>query len=198
LATIYSECVVGDNIGPVDRRRRILMSEKKWDPNNISRGTKCFGTFHGSECDGAFPKGFIKWLVKMNWWGEKRCYLCAGLVDDPEAFKVDIRPEMKPDLIADATNTKLPENEYDCVIIDPPYSRDLAKKLYGTEKHYYSINKFASEGARITKPNGLIVTLTYEIPRRVKGCNLIACWGVYTIPSRGPMRCLTVWQKEVT
>lgn len=169
---------------------------KKWDPNSISRGTKCFGSFHGSKCDGAFPKGFLKWLNLQRWLLDNRCHLCAGLVEDPEAFKVDVRPEMKPDLVADATETGLPDNKFDCVIIDPPYSRELADKLYGTSKNYHSIDDFTKEGARICKPGGHVITLSYEIPRKIKGGNFIAVWGVYVIPTKQYMRCLIVWKKD--
>jgi hypothetical protein len=107
---------------------------------------------------GAFPKGFMEWITEMGWLLDNRCYLCAGLVEDPEAFKVDVRSEVNPDLVADATNTELPDNHFDCVIVDPPYSKDLAKKLYKTEKYYYDINKFAKEAARICKPGGHVIT----------------------------------------
>lgn len=168
----------------------------KWDPEKISRGTKCFGSFHGSKCFGAFPKGFIKWVTKMGWLLDNRCYLCSGLIDDPKSFRVDIRPETNPNLVADATNTGLPDNKFNCVIVDPPYSKELAEKLYNTEKYYYSIDKFAKEAARICKPGGNVVMLSYEVPRRIKGGNFIAVWGVYVIPTKQHMRCLAVWQKN--
>lgn len=168
----------------------------KWDPEKISRGTKCLGSFHGSECMGAFPKGFMKWIKGMGWLLDNRCHLCAGLVKDPGAFKVDIRPGTKPDLIADATNTGLPDNKFDCVIVDPPYSKELAERLYKTKPYYHSIDKFAKEAARICKPGGHVITLSYEIPRRIKGGDFIAVWGVYIIPSKQYMRCLIVWRKN--
>lgn len=168
----------------------------KFDKDKVSRGTKCFSRFHGSDCDGAFPKNFLKFVQKQGWWGESRCHLCAGLVDDAAGFKVDIRPETYPDLVADATDTGLDENRFDAVIIDPPYSKELAQSLYKTGDKFYSINKFAKEACRICKPEGLIITLSYEVPARIKGSDLIACWGIYTIPMPSYMRCLSVWKKH--
>ncbi len=167
-----------------------------WKPEQISRGTKCLSSFHGSECPGAFPRGFMKWIREMGWLKSNRCYLCAGMIKDPGAFKVDIRPEVEPDLVADATNTGLEPNRFDCVIIDPPYSRELAQKLYKTGEHYHSINEFAKEGARICKPDGHVITLSYEVPRRIKGGDFIAVWGVYIVPTTSYMRCLAVWKKD--
>ena len=171
-----------------------------FDASKVYRTTRCFVSWSrnsdGTHYSGAFPSGFIKWVHKMGWWGEKRAYLCAGKVEDADAVRVDIVPETNPTHLEDATKTSLPDNEFDCVIIDPPYSRELAKDLYNTEKYYYSINKFTKEAARIVKPGGLILTLTYEIPKRIPGCVFIAVCGVYTVPMTGYMRCFTVAQKQ--
>lgn len=164
---------------------------------NISRGTKCFGAWSPNlrNCAGAFPNGFMAW-VKKQWWGEKRCYLCAGGIDDAEAIKVDIRPETQPTLCEDARHTSIPNESCDWIIIDPPYSLKLAKDLYGTEKNYAGINAFTKEAERICKKGGLICTLTYEIPKRIKNCDFIAVWGIYQIPSVSYMRCFTVSRKQ--
>lgn len=177
------------------------MSEK-WDNTKISRGTKCFGAWNderldgSNTCQGSFPRGFIKWLKENGWHYGKVCHLCSGSVNDKGSFKVDIRPEMKPDLVADACNTGLPDNSFDVVILDPPYSLDLAKKLYGTEKYFKGIDAFTKEASRITKKGGLIITLTYQVPKKVKDANFIAVWGIYTIPSCSYMRCFTVSEKD--
>lgn len=161
----------------------------------ISRGTKCFSGFHGSECEGAFPKNFLKWVLE-NWPGQKRCHLCSGMVQDNETFKVDIRPEVKPDLVADATKTGLPSAFFDWVMIDPPYTRELAQKLYKTGEQFHCISDFTKEAARLTKPGGYVLTLSYEVPLTVPGCELVACWGIYTCPLTSFMRCFSVWKKE--
>ena len=63
---------------------------------NVYRTTKCFGVNGQGQIKGAFPKGFLKWIKENGWIGQKRCYLCAGMVDDKEAMRVDIREEVKP------------------------------------------------------------------------------------------------------
>ena len=172
----------------------------KWNKDTPFRTTKCFGAWtpkkNGAHYNGAFPAGFLKWIKKMGWWGVKRCHLCAGMIEDPGSVRVDIKPETEPTIIADARDTKLEDNTFDFVTIDPPYSRDLADKLYGTAKHFTGIDGFAKEAVRICKPGGLILTLSYQIPRRLKDCDFIAVCGIYTIPSVSYMRCLTVSKKK--
>lgn len=172
-----------------------------WDPNSIYRTTKCFGAWsknkNGTHYDGAFPAGFLKWVRKMGWWGNDRCYLCAGMVEDEEATRVDIQPGTNPTHCEDARATSLKEEKFDLVIIDPPYSRDLADALYGTGKYYHRINVFGEEAARIVRPGGLIITLSYEVPTTIKGCEFIAVCGIYTTPPIGSMRCFTVSRKRL-
>lgn len=159
------------------------------------RTTKCFGVNGQGKCKGSFPKGFLKWVKEKGWWGEKRAYLCAGMVDDKETIRVDVRTETSPTHLEDARKTSIKSISCDWVMIDPPYTKDLAKEYYGTEKYYGGINAFTKEAERICKKGGLILTLSYEIPKRIKNCDFIAVVGVYTVPFTGYMRCFTVSRK---
>ncbi|MCX5699604.1 MAG: hypothetical protein NTX01_07895 [Candidatus Omnitrophica bacterium] len=163
--------------------------------NNIFRTTKCFGVNGQGKCKGAFPKGFLSWIQNQGWWAEKRIYLCGGMVDDRGGQTVDIRPEVNPTYIEDARKTSLSNESFDWVMIDPPYTKDLAKELYGTEKFYGGINAFTKEAERVCKKGGYILTLSYEIPKRIKNCDFIAVCGIYTVPFTGYMRCFTVSRK---
>jgi len=180
----------------------IWMKKDKWDKDKVSRGTKCFGawarTSDGKHYEGAFPAGFLKWVKKMGWHYGKVCHLCSGTVEDEGSFRVDIRPEVKPDLVCDATKTDLDDESFDVVIIDPPYSKELSKNLYGTEKYFKGIDAFTKEASRIVKKGGLIITLSYQIPKRIKGSHFISVWGIYTIPSYSYMRSFTVSKKTPT
>lgn len=164
---------------------------------DVYRTTKCFGVNGNSKIKGAFPKGFIKWIESMGWVGEKRCYLCAGAVKDAASCRVDVKKDTNPTVLADATNTQIPPKSFDWIIIDPPYTKQLAKEFYDTEKHYHGINAFTKEAERLCKPNGLILTLSYEIPKRIKNCDFVAVVGVYTVPYTGYMRCFTVSRKHI-
>jgi hypothetical protein len=173
------------------------LKEGWYDSHGVNRCTVCLGAYKGTECKGSYPAGYLKLLQKQGWWGEKRIHLCSGAVKDDGSFKVDIRPEMKPDLVADARATGLPAESYDCVLIDPPYSAELAKTLYGTESHYSRVDDFIKEGVRLAKPGGLVISLSYNIPKLQKECELIAVWGVYEVPSVSSMRCMVVFRKKV-
>ena len=168
---------------------------------NCFRTTKCFGAWSwygkdGKHYNGAFPNGFINWVKKAGYWGDKRVYLCSGTIEDKDAVTVDIRPDVKPTLCEDARNTSLKDNSFNWVMIDPPYSKELAKKMYNTEAVFSGIDSFAKEGARICEPSGLILTLSYQVPKRLPNCDFIAVCGVYTIPCVSYMRCFTVSKKR--
>ena len=123
------------------------------------------------------------------------CCLCAVLVDDPDSARVDVRPETNPTHCEDASRTSIESESFDWIIIDPPYTKDLAREYYGTADTYHGINAFTKEAERICKPEGLILTLSYEIPKRIPNCNFTAVVGVYTVPFTGYMRCFTVSRK---
>jgi len=176
--------------------QKTTLDEKSDWRDRVFRTTKCFGVNGLSLCKGSFPKGFLEWIKQQGWWGQARCYLCSGLVEDKEAFTVDVRADVNPKLIADASNTGLPSESFDWIMIDPPYTKLLAKEYYGTEKDYHGINAFTKEAERLCKPGGLILTLTYEIPKRIPNCEFIAVIGVYTVPFTGYMRCFTVSKKK--
>jgi len=167
----------------------------KWNKEDVYRTTKCFSP-RNNGYPGGFPQGFIRYLKTMGWWGEKRCYLCSGKVEDPDSIRVDLEPSVNPTHLEDASNTSLEGESFDCVIIDPPYSKDLAEKLYKKGKYFKGINAFTKEGNRILKHGGLIISLSYEIPNRPKNCDLIACVGVYQVMGVSWMRCLAVWKKR--
>jgi len=172
-----------------------MKDKLQWKKEDVFRTTKCFSPMTNGYA-GGFPVGFLKYLKENDWWGKKRVYLCSGKVDDKEAIRVDIKEECNPTHLEDARNTSLKDNISDCIIIDPPYSKELAKSMYGTEKYWSWINSFTKEALRLCKEGGLIITFSYEVPKRIKDCDLVACIGVYQAMSVAYMRCLTVWRKR--
>ena len=194
----------------------------QWDHTKVSRGTKCFSAMSATGYPGSYTVGCLEWVKANGWWGEKRIHLCAGGVGviDPDSDRVDVQEEIDPDIvgswgkrggkghgrrrtkttaniIADARKTGLPDESYDWVGIDPPYSEALAESLYGTKEHYAGIDAFAREGWRLLRPGGYLMTFTYAVGGRPSSdADLIACWGIYQIPNVRNLTCMNVWKKR--
>ena len=194
----------------------------QWDHTKVSRGPKCFSAMSATGYPGSYPVGFLEWVKENGWWGEKRIHLCAGGVGviDPDSDRVDVQEEIDPDIvgswgksggkghgrrrtkttaniIADARKTGLPDESYDWVGIDPPYSEALAESLYGTKEHYAGIDAFAREGWRLLRPGGYLMTFTYAVGGRPSSdADLIACWGIYQIPNVRNLTCMNGWKKR--
>ncbi len=85
--------------------------------------------------------------------------VCSGeVVANSKLVTVDINPERNPTHVLDGQY--LPEewkNRFDRWNCDPPYSEHAAKEMYGTNMP--SLTKLLSEGARVTKPGGLLFLL---------------------------------------
>jgi hypothetical protein len=173
-----------------------------WDHTQVIRGTKCFSPMNNGY-PGGYPVGYLEWCRENGWWGDKRLHVPCGMVDDLESTRVDVKEEgTNAQYVFDARDPELwkvfEDRKFNCIMIDPPYSPELAKKLYDTEDYYSGINSFISPALEYLEPGGLIVTLSYEVPKRPKDCNLIACYGIYQAISVSHMRCFNVWQSPGT
>lgn len=138
---------------------------------------------------GAYPGGFL-WRAKVLLPGEM-CHLCSGTVRGD--FTVDIDPKTEPDLIADARHTGLPNESFDAVLIDPPYSPEHAKNYnyqgYPKPKH------LLQEAWRLVRPGGRIGMLHFLFPQPpTKEARLLALVGVVT-GCNGKIRVFTVYEK---
>lgn len=108
---------------------------------------------------------------------------------------VDIKPENKPMMVADAHSLPFRDNSFDAIVADPPYSDDYAKDLYKTPK--LKPTAIIKELVRVLKPDGVLVWYhLYPIPRP-EGCKYL---GVITIVTRiyHKPRVVTVFRKDGT
>ena len=96
----------------------------------------------------------------------------------PEALYMDIRPEVKPDIVADFRENSIPAytiaNPYDLVVFDPPHLNFGAKsnmsKCYGhhtTAEILELVEKGAEHAWRVTRPDALMAFKWFETPCRV-------------------------------
>lgn len=72
-------------------------------------------------------------------------------------FRVDIKPEVNPDLICDAheLSKHINNKTFDVIIADPPYSTQEAKEIYGTPPLKYKI--WSAECDKVLKPGGIFI-----------------------------------------
>jgi 16S rRNA G966 N2-methylase RsmD len=79
-------------------------------------------------------------------------------------FRVDIKPEVKPDVCCDAhLLTQYISDKFDVILADPPYSNEEAKQLYNTPALHYK--KWTYECEQLLKTGGvLIVYHKYLMP----------------------------------
>lgn len=155
-----------------------------------------FGPSTKNGCPGSFPQGFVDW-VRREWWGKKRLWMCSGGFSDPEGVMVDIRPQTRPTIVGDATRLPLKADTFDFVLADPPYSKEEAQKLYGTENP--SVLGLIVEGARVLKPGGHFLFLHRLVPghdpRIPDNLELLAVVGVAVTAHWTNLRALTVFRK---
>ena len=79
-------------------------------------------------------------------------------------FRIDIKSEVKPDLLADAHDftkkyaygyDKTLKRKFDVILADPPYSEEEARELYGTPKLNYK--KWTAECDKVLRKGGLLI-----------------------------------------
>ena len=95
--------------------------------------------------------------------------LARHLLDNPNAeilnlfcgmnaqgFRVDIKPEVEPDVCCDAHElSKHVNKQFDVVLADPPYSTQEAKDIYGTPPLKYK--RWTEEANKVLRPGGLLI-----------------------------------------
>ena len=86
-------------------------------------------------------------------------------------FRVDINPDVHPDLVADCH--ALPEewtNKFFLTITDPPYNDQLSEELYGTRHVRYQT--YIKEAVRCTQENGYIASYHWVMTPNPEGTAL--------------------------
>ncbi len=70
-------------------------------------------------------------------------------------LRVDITPEVKPDILCDAHEiSKHTDKKFDFILADPPYSTEESIELYGTPPLHYK--KWTAECDKVLKKGGLL------------------------------------------
>lgn len=138
------------------------------------------GTLEPEPCLGRYPKGFLEWAIReLGVAPHKILHVCTGGMSSEEAhggLRLDLRSAAAPDVIADGRALPFLDGVWDAVMIDPPYSVEYAKSLYGVE--YPRPSHLLREAARVVKPGGQIAILHFIVPVPPKGTDLVRVVGI--------------------
>lgn len=129
---------------------------------------------------GGYPKGFMEWAMEQMGCDDPDSvlHLCSGSVRC--GMTVDIRPETNPSIVADARHVPLPDESFDYIMIDPPYSETYADNLYGTGESYPKPGELIKEASRLLRIGGKIGLLHFIVPVTRKPIKIRGVFGVTT------------------
>jgi SAM-dependent methyltransferase len=129
---------------------------------------------------GGYPKRFLEWAYDLMGVTDPATvlHLCGGSVN--HGITVDIRPEKNPTIVADCRNVPLPDESFDFILADPPYSEDYATNLYGTGANYPKPGQIAKEACRLLRPGGKFGFLHFQVPMTRKPLRILGVYGVTT------------------
>ncbi|HEY1814929.1 MAG TPA: hypothetical protein VGG74_21425 [Kofleriaceae bacterium] len=143
---------------------------------------------------GMYPRALIhKMLPWLRCERHEILHVCSGGLPPGEGIRVDIRPEAKPDILADGRALPLADESVAAVMIDPPYSEHYAKSLYGVE--YARPSALLREAARVVRRGGRIAIVHYITPNPVEGTRFVRAFGMST-GFNMPMRAITIFERE--
>ena len=138
---------------------------------------------------GCYPLGFEKYV--SEWLGTKDyIHLFAGL--SKTGFRVDINPDVNPDLLADCEKLPLQSETFEGGMADPPYTEEFAKKLYNCK--YPKWSEWTSELSRVVKLGGKIGIMQNYICPRIKHCEYDHIWIIPTRIKQYP-KIVTIYKK---
>ena len=146
---------------------------------------------------GRLPKGFLTWayeMLRLRPGEQSVLHVCSGgLGPETRGVRVDIRPEVLPDVVADGRSLPFAAESFDAVLIDPPYSQEYAEHLYGTD--YPRPSALLREAARVLRPNRFVGMVHFLVPRPEPGLRFVEVRGI-TTGCGYRIRALTVFQKQ--
>lgn len=120
-------------------------------------------------------------------------HVCSGSLPPGEGIRVDVRFDARPDILADGRRLPLRDGSVAAVMLDPPYTPQYARDLYGVE--YPRPSHLLREAARVVRPQGRIAFVHHIVPAPPQGCFVVQVLGLST-GFGYPMRAVTIYQRE--
>jgi hypothetical protein len=141
---------------------------------------------------GQYPRSLIRkvlpWLCCER---REILHVCSGSLPPGEGIRVDIRPEARPDVLADGRCLPFADGSIVAVLIDPPYTRQYARDLYDVD--YPRPSHLLAEAARVVRPCGRIGFVHYLVPIPPPGCRHVKTLGLST-GAGFHMRAVTIFE----
>lgn len=82
-------------------------------------------------------------------------------------IRLDVNADLRPHVQGDAHYLPFKSDRFDMVVVDPPYSDQLSRTIYGTGRlRYYT---YVDEAVRVCKPGGYIALYHVVMLPRPKG-----------------------------
>lgn len=116
---------------------------------------------------GCYPMHFEKRLSEILD-TDNYIHLFSGMATS--GTRIDINGETLPEVIADVHNLPFADNCFDGGMADPPYTKEFAENLYGTEYPRWGV--WTKELARVVRPGGRVGVMQNYITPRISGCEL--------------------------
>lgn len=144
-----------------------------------------------SRYPGSFPLFFEENLIQLLGYPDRLLHPFGGRAQ--HGTRVDLRPEVDPDVIGDAHALPFPDGIFDAVVLDPPYSDAEALTIYGTPQLRPAV--YTREAVRVVRDGGWVVVYSDREPRRPPRCNHAMRILVVLRPGHTPRVCM-IFQKR--
>jgi hypothetical protein len=143
---------------------------------------------------GQYPRALIGKL--LPWLGCRRheiLHVCSGALARGEGIRVDIRPAACPDILADGRRLPLADGSVAAAMLDPPYTEQYARDLYGVA--YPRPSHLLREASRVVRPSGVIAFVHHIVPPPPPACEFVKVLGLST-GFGFAMRAVTLYRKR--
>lgn len=143
---------------------------------------------------GGYPFGFLEKAYKVLGCNDpdQVLHLCSGSMR--RGIRVDIRPQMKPTVVADCRQTPFRDESFRWILADPPYGESYAEEMYGVGKHYPGPGQILLEAARLLVPGGRFGLLHFVPPPAMGALEPVGVWAV-SIGAGYAIRAFSVFEK---
>lgn len=165
------------------------------DPDAPIKGPAFWNT-HRARTYGQYPKGFSAWACRqIGIQPDRVLHICSGALREGAGVRVDVRASVGPDVVADGRRLPFKDSSFPAALLDPPYSRDWARDLYGTHASYPTPASLLREARRVVAPGGRIGYLHQVFPFPTVGLTQVSLTGIAT-GCGFAMRCFVVFEVD--